>query len=209
MEIIKQINIFVKIIMRYFFIILLLSLLFSAKAQVGRTDNGWVVEMIEYNGDTIPRIEMAPILIMPKKTYTSKKDKIRFLRLVRKVKKVLPYAKLASQTLIEIESNLDSIDDKRKQKRYIKKIDKALKERYGEELKNLTISEGRILIKLIDRETGNTSYELVDELKGSFSAFMWQSLARLFGENLKEDYDPDGKDKIIEEIILRIEAGQF
>lgn len=195
--------------MRYFFIILLLSLLFSAKAQVGRTDNGWVVEMIEYNGDTIPRIEMAPILIMPKKTYTSKKDKIRFLRLVRKVKKVLPYAKLASQTLIEIESNLDSIDDKRKQKRYIKKIDKALKERYGEELKNLTISEGRILIKLIDRETGNTSYELVDELKGSFSAFMWQSLARLFGENLKEDYDPDGKDKIIEEIILRIEAGQF
>jgi len=206
---IKQINIFVKTIMRYLIIIFLFSFFLSAEAQIGRTDNGWVVEMIEYDGDTIPRIEMAPILIMPKKTYANKKEKIRFLRLVRKVKKVLPYAILAGQTLRQVEYNLDSLDDKRAQRKYIKRVDKVLKERYGDELKNLTISEGRILIKLIDRETGDTSYELIDELKGSFSAFMWQSLARLFGENLKESYDPDGKDRIIEEIILRIEAGQY
>jgi hypothetical protein len=146
---------------------------------------------------------------MPKKVYNNERDKRKFLRLVRKIKKVLPYAKLANNTLYQVQLKLDSIEDKSQQKKYIKLVDKALKERYGEELKRLTISEGRILIKLIDRETGDTSYELIEELRGSFSAFMWQSLARLFGENLKQDYDAEGEDKLIEEIILRIEAGQY
>lgn len=196
--------------MKYLISIVLILFLSNSYSQiVGKTKDGYVVEMVLYNGDTIPRIVLQPVLIMPKKVYTSKKDKMKFLRLVRKIKKVLPYAQLANQTLREIEANLDNYEEKRDKKKYIKKLDKALKDRYGDELKKLTISEGRILIKLIDRETGDTSYELIEELRGSLSAFMWQSLARLFGDNLKTGYDADGEDKLIEEIILRIQAGQY
>jgi hypothetical protein len=195
-----------------FYSAILLSFLFfvfnNSYSQI-KTDEGYVVEMVIYQGDTIPKIELAPVLIMPKKTFKNRREKIRFLRLVRKVKKVLPYAQLANQKLREIEVQLQGIDDKRIRRKYIKQVDKALKDQYGEELKKLTISEGRILIKLIDRETGATSYELIEELRGSLSAFMWQSLARLFGENLKEDYDPEGEDRLIEEIVLRIQAGQY
>jgi len=196
--------------MKYLVSIVLILFLSNSFGQiVGKTKDGYVVEMTLYNGDTIPRIVLQPVLIMPKKVYKSKRDKMKFLKLVRKVKKVLPYAQLANQTLREIDANLDGYETERDKKKYIKQMDKALKAKYGNELKKLTISEGRILIKLIDRETGNTSYELIDELRGSFSAFMWQSLARLFGDNLKTGYDADGEDKLIEEIILRIEAGQF
>jgi len=196
--------------MKYLVSIVLILFLSNSFGQiVGKTKDGYVVEMTLYNGDTIPKIVLQPVLIMPKKVYKSKRDKMKFLRLVRKVKKVLPYAQLANQKLREIEANLDQYETKKDKKKYIKTVDKALKERYGDELKKLTISEGRILIKLIDRETGDTSYELVEELRGSLSAFMWQSLARLFGDNLKTGYDADGEDKLIEEIILRIEAGQF
>jgi hypothetical protein len=196
--------------MKFFISIILIFSFYLGFGQiVGKTVEGYVVEMILYEGDTIPRIELDAVLIMPKKVYNNERDKRKFLRLVRKIKKVLPYAKLANNTLYQVQLKLDSIEDKSQQKKYIKLVDKALKERYGEELKRLTISEGRILIKLIDRETGDTSYELIEELRGSFSAFMWQSLARLFGENLKQDYDAEGEDKLIEEIILRIEAGQY
>ncbi len=196
--------------MKYLISIILALFLSNSFAQiVGKTKDGYVVEMTLYNGDTIPRIVLQPVLIMPKKVYKNKHDKIKFLRLVRKVKKVLPYAQLANKKLREVEANLGKYEAKKDQRKYIKSVDRALKAEYGDELKKLTISEGRILIKLIDRETGDTSYELIDELRGSFSAFMWQSLARLFGDNLKTAYDADGEDKLIEEIILRIEAGQY
>ena len=84
---------------------------------------------------------------------------------------------------------------------------KKLQSEFEGELKKLTIKQGIILVKLIDRETGNTSYELVKQLRGSFSAFLWQSLARLFGSNLKLEYDPYGEDKLIEEIVVMIEQG--
>jgi len=197
--------------MRFLFFIFFIFSILSTKAQdvVGKTPDGYVVALAIVDGDTMPQIRLRQVYVMPKKVYHSKRERRRFLRLVRKIKKVLPYAQLANKTLRDINEELEGIDDKRTRKKYIKKVDKVLKARYGEELKNLTISEGRILIKLIDRETGSTSYELIKELKGSFSAFMWQSLARLFGENLKQDYDPEKEDKLIEEILIRIEAGQY
>ena len=177
--------------------------------NIYKTDAGYLVALAVVDGDTMPQITLRQVLIMPPKEYKSERERRRFTRLARKVKKVLPYAQAANQMLRQIEDSLQYIPERRDQKKYIKLLEKKLKARYGEELKNLTISEGRILIKLIDRETGNTSYELVKELRGSFSAFMWQSLARLFGENLKVQYDAKGRDKDIEEILLRIEAGQL
>jgi len=197
--------------MRFTVVILFLLCIYTVHAQdtIGKTPDGYVVAMAVVDGDTMPQIRLRQVYVMPKKIYYSKSEKRKFLRLVRKIKKVLPYAQLANKTLREVNKQLEGIDDKRTRKKYIKKVDKVLKKRYGNELKNLTISEGRILIKLIDRETGSTSYELIKELKGSFSAFMWQSLARLFGENLKQDYDPKKEDKLIEEILIRIQAGQY
>ena len=197
--------------MRFLVVLILFINIYAVNAQntIGKTPDGYIVALAVVDGDTMPQIRLHQVFVMPKKIYYSKSEKRKFLRLVRKIKKVLPYAQLANKTLRDINVQLEGIDDKRTRKKYIKKVDKVLKDKYGNELKNLTISEGRILIKLIDRETGSTSYELIKELKGSFSAFMWQSLARLFGENLKQDYDPEKEDKLIEEILLRIQAGQY
>jgi len=198
-------------LMRFLVVLILFINIYAVNAQntIGKTPDGYIVALAVVDGDTMPQIRLHQVFVMPKKIYYSKSEKRKFLRLVRKIKKVLPYAQLANKTLRDINVQLEGIDDKRTRKKYIKKVDKVLKDKYGNELKNLTISEGRILIKLIDRETGSTSYELIKELKGSFSAFMWQSLARLFGENLKQDYDPEKEDKLIEEILLRIQAGQY
>lgn len=111
--------------------------------------------------------------------------------------------------LQDFDDTLRTIESKVKRKKYIKKVEKQLMAEFEGELKKLTIKQGIILIKLIDRETGNTSYDLVKELRGSFSAFLWQSLARLFGSNLKLQYDPNGRDAMIEEIVQLIENGQI
>jgi len=196
--------------MRLFLTLILFLITSYLQAQiVGKTSDGYIVALAVVDGDTMPQIRLKQVYVMPKKVFHSRREQRKFLRLVRKIKKVLPYAQLANKTLFEINKELEGIDDRRTRKKYIKRVDKVLKKKYGNELKNLTISEGRILIKLIDRETGSTSYELVKELKGSFSAFMWQSLARLFGENLKQNYNAKGEDRLIEEILIRIEAGQY
>lgn len=125
------------------------------------------------------------------------------------MKKVYPYSILAREVFLEVSSTVDSLDSKKQQRKYVKKKDKELQEQYTEELKNLTITQGRILIKLIDRETGYTSYDVVKELRGSVSAFMWQQMARLFGSNLKSGFDAEGEDQMIDRIIVMIENGQL
>jgi hypothetical protein len=147
------------------------------------------------------------VYIFPEPEFDSWWAERRYRRLVRNLKKVYPYAVLAGDMLEELNDELKEIDSERKRKEYIKKMEDELLAQYEDELKSLTISQGRLLIKLIDRETGDTSYELVKELRGSFSAFFWQALARLFGSNLKAEYDPDGEDQLIEQIVVRIEKG--
>ncbi|MGQ9848142.1 MAG: DUF4294 domain-containing protein, partial [Bacteroidales bacterium] len=107
------------------------------------------------------------------------------------------------------EIELKKIPTEEGRKEYLKIAEKKLRADFEDEIKNLTMSEGRLLIKLINRETGKTSYELIKQLKGSFNAFLYQQIARLFGENLKEEYDAKGEDKYIEEIVIRIENGEL
>jgi hypothetical protein len=99
--------------------------------------------------------------------------------------------------------------NERQKKRFIKETERELKDQFEQELKKLTMTQGRILIKLIDRETGSSSYSLVKELRGSLQAFFWQGLARLFGSNLKTEYDAEGQDQMIEQIVRQIETGQL
>lgn len=161
------------------------------------------------NGDTIANIRLEPVQIHQRRTWKSRSKYNHYLRLQKKVVKVYPFAQLASLKLDKYAKELANVDSEKEKRKFYKRIEKEIKAEYEGELRNLTVSEGRILIKLLDRETGNTSYDLVEELRGKFSAFFWQSAARIFGHNLKSQYDPNGADKEIEFIVQRIERGEL
>jgi hypothetical protein len=155
--------------------------------------------------DTILVQNLRPVLVFAWQTRPDRKTR----RLIRNVKKAYPYAQLASMKLHAYNEKLKAAKTDRERKRLMRKAEKELKKEYGDDLKKLTFTQGHILLKLIDRETGETSYELVEELRGKFTAFFWQSFARIFGFNLKRDYDPDGEDRKIEQIVQLIENGQL
>ena len=159
--------------------------------------------------DTIPYKILEEVVIDAKPTRKHKRRVRRYNRLMRKVLKVYPYARIANERINTIESNMEKFEVERDRKRFVAMQEEKLRKEFEGDLKKLTFSEGRILIKLIDRETGNTSYELIKQLRGNLSAFFWQSLAKLFGSDLKSEYDPDDEDKMIENIIVRIESGEL
>ena len=167
------------------------------------------VPAIVVGTDTFAYISLPWVIIEAPMPFETRRQYEKWTKLKYNVKKVYPYAIVAAAKLKEMELTLDKLPNENARKAYAKKVEKELQEQFGEELKKLTVNQGKILIKLIDRETGETSYELVKDLRGSFSAFMWQSLARLFGSSLKTDYDPQGEDRLIEAAIKQIEAGQF
>lgn len=128
----------------------------------------------------------------------------KYLWLVRNVKKILPYAKLTAFKLQMIEDNLNQLKTKRAKEKYLKQHEKALKKDFEEQLKNLSVNQGLLLMKLIHRETGQTTYQILRKYKGSVNAFMWQSFARFYGSDTKETYDPV-EDYQIEHIIRSLE----
>lgn len=173
----------------------------SLSAQIG--GQGYYQQRVEVVGrDTTAIFDMLPLYV-----FSRPADMRRYARLIRNVKIVYPIAKEAKAKLAVMEDKIMHIKKKGDQKAYIKQMEKELKAQYTPVLKRMTFSQGKILIKLVDRETDRTSYELVKELRGSFSAFFWQGIARLFGANLKDSYDKLGEDKVIEQIILMYEAG--
>jgi len=196
-----------KIIIILVFTLLLKNFLFS-QTFLGE-GKGFLVNSIIVNGDTMPLIYLREITVIPPFVFKNKNEVIKYGKLVKNIKKVLPYAKIANTKFYVINENLKKINTDYERKIYIKKEEKKLRDEFTEDLTNLTISQGKLLIKLIDRETGNTSYELIKELKGSFSAFIFQSVAVLFGSTLKYEYEAQGEDKMIEDIIIRIENGQL
>ncbi len=162
------------------------------------------------NGDTIVLANLDEITIptpFTKPTFENKREERRYTRLMYNLKKVYPYAKMARSKLLEMNEHYKSLSSERERKAYTKQVEKDIRDQYEDQLKDLTRTQGLLLIKLIDRETGKVSYELVKEFRGSFSAFFWQTLARLFGLNLKTQYDPMGEDKPIEDILRAIDAG--
>ena len=137
--------------------------------------------------------------------FKSKDEKITYFILKRRVLKVYPYAMVAKTKLDEIKLALDTIPKRRRKKRYTKKVTKWVKEEYTDRLKNLTMNEGKILVKLIYRETNTTSYEIVRSYRGSFNAFFWQIMAKLWDNNLRTEYDPVNikEDMLIEHILIQ------
>jgi len=141
--------------------------------------------------------------------FKNKKEEERFSRLLYNVRKVYPYARMSAVKLQEYDNMLAKISDKDQQKKMMKEAEKQLRKQFQKDIENLTFSQGVILIKLVDRETGKTTYKIVDELRGNLRAFFYQTIARLFGMNLKSQYDPNGKDKDIERIVGMIERGEL
>ena len=164
-------------------------------------------EMIILEGDSIFRnsIELDEVYIFGKLRFDSYEDKLRYYILRRKTLKVYPYAKLASERLLELNNRLGQIDSKRKRKQYTKVVQRYIEEEFSAELKKLTRTEGQILVKLIYRQTGNTAFDLVKELRSGWRAFWYQTTARMFDISIKEEFHPESihEDYLIEDILQR------
>ncbi len=152
-------------------------------------------------------MELEEVRICKRSDFEYLSYKRRDRRLVRNVKRAYPYAKIAGIELKELDERLARLKSEDEQKEYIDRAEKQIMNKFEKDVKKLTITQGIILVKLIDRETGHTSYEVIKDLKGGFTAFFWQGIARIFGNNLKAEYDPGGVDAKIEDIVRGIEAG--
>lgn len=173
-------------------------------------DRFYLLQKVERNGETMPEVEIKEVTIVggPKAT-NRKRDYRRYERLIYNIKKVYPYAIIVRNRLEQVNEELKDIKTEKERKAYLKSVEKDVFSEYEDEITHFTITQGKILIKLIDRETQNTSYDLIREYRGRISAAFWQGIARLFGTNLKTEYDRYGDDAVIEMILMEIEAGRL
>ena len=162
------------------------------------------------HGDTVFYVHLREVIIRAPRKFKNAAEERQYRRLVYNVKKAYPYAKLAGKKLHELNERYLEIESEKERKAYSKQTEDELKAEFEGELRKLTITQGRILLRLVDRETGNTTFEILQDFRGSLSAVFWQTLARVFGSNLKTRYDPSsGEDKTIEQIISQIEEGSI
>jgi len=192
------------------FFILLSEVFSTAQTVVSAGKEGTPIAYRVENGDTVYFVRLREVVIRAPRKFKNAAEERQFWRLVYNVKKVYPYAKLAGIKLHELNEQYLAINSEKERKAYSKKVEDELKAEFEGELRKLTISQGRILLRLVDRETGNTTYEILKDFRGSVSAVFWQAIAKVFGSNLKSNFDPSlGEDRIIEQIIAQIEEGSI
>jgi hypothetical protein len=170
---------------------------------------GFVVGYKIEQGDTVYQMQLREIVVFPRPTFKSEKMEREYQRLVYNFRKVYPYALTARQRLHEMDSVVALIPTEKQRAAYLKQKEKELFKEFAAPLKKLTYSQGRLLLRLIDREVGQTSYYLIKDLRGSFVAFFWQGIAKFFGADLKKPYDKYGEDKPIEDMIKMYHGGTF
>jgi hypothetical protein len=190
---------------------LLLASLATARAQQPekRAIGGYVVPMCIYQGDTIPWVKLPTVYIYKPLRFKNSKERAEYLRLVRNVKKVYPIAKEINSIVLETYEYLQTLPNEKARQRHIKAVEKGVKEQYTPVMKKLTFAQGKLLIKLVDRQNNQTSYELVKAFMGPFKAGFYQTFAAMFGASLKKQYDPTGKDAMVERVITLVENGQL
>jgi hypothetical protein len=165
--------------------------------------------MCVYQGDTIPWVQLPTVYIYKPLKFKNAKERAEYLRLVRNVKKVYPIAKQINQIVLETYEYLQTLPNEKARQRHIKAVEKGVKEQYTPIMKKLTFTQGKLLIKLVDRQNNQTSYELVKAFMGPFKAGFYQTFAAMFGASLKKQYDPTGKDAMVERVITLVENGQL
>ena len=203
-------------------IVPLLSMSLTTQAQEQKTAEQVLAEMdsptfvptvkvgkVLHEGDSIQYMEMNNVYVYPQLTFKNKKQAQSYMRLVTNVKKVLPIAKEARQMLIETTEFLDMLPDDKAKSEHIKRVEADIFRTYKPKMKKLTYSQGKLLIKLIDRECHSSSYDMIKAFMGPIRAGFWQVFAWGFGASLKKEYDPTGTDRLTERVVLMVEAGQI
>lgn len=183
---------------------LLVLIQFSTNTTIGQELNNPKLEA--HGSDTLPSFDIKEVVIFTKKEFLDVSDRARFERLKRNTIKVYPYVEMAVKLYTEMNVTVDELDRRRQRKRYIKDTEEEIRLEFEEKIKNLSKSQGEILIKLINRETGNSCYDIVKQLKNPVTAFFWQMTGRLFGHNLKEVYIPEENEDL--EFIVKMIKNQ-
>lgn len=198
---------------RHLNIILLLlffSTLLSAQEKqkiLEKTKSVFLTPMCIYQGDTIPWVKLKTVYVYKPLIFKNKREEREYSRLVRNVKKVLPIANEINALIIETYEYLMTLPNEKERQKHIRAVEKGLKEQYTARMKKLTYSQGKLLIKLVDRQTNSTGYELVKAFMGPFKAGFYQAFAALFGASLKKEYKPYEEDMLIERVVILVENG--
>lgn len=200
-------------------LIILVLILFGADIS-GQTDSlkhrndslpgrFFLLQKVERDGVSMPEVEIKEVTVAARPRREARNEYRKYERLVYNIKKVYPYALAVRKRLYQVNEDMKKLTTDKERKEYIKSVEKDVFDEYEGDIRQMTITQGKLLIKLIDRETQNTSYALIRDYRGKFTAAFWQGIARIFGTNLKEEYDPYGDDVLIELIILEVDAGRL
>lgn len=207
--------------LRYGLGLFFLLLCMQSKAQINQDDEQHLVLAIVVGNDTIPFVYLNEIVVYENLSPAERRRLNRqqrrddrrqekydasYAKLKYNVYKVYPYANIAAYLLKDVHANLDKMPDKRDRKKYLKKVETELNKKFKGELENFTISQGIVLVKLINRQTGRSCFDIIQEVKGGFNAVVWQGVALVFSNNLKREYEPYDRDKDIEGIVRELEA---
>lgn len=172
-------------------------------------DKFYLLQNVKRDGVTMPEVEIKEVTVVGRPRTARRSDYRKYERLILNLKRVYPYALAVRKRLEKVNSDMQYIKSEKEKKEYLKTVEKDVFVEYEDDMRQMTITQGKLLIKLIDRETQNTSYFLIREYRGKLNAAFWQGIARIFGTNLKEEYDAYGEDALIELIILEIDAGRL
>ncbi|MCK9612085.1 MAG: DUF4294 domain-containing protein [Bacteroidales bacterium] len=194
--------------MRKLILYIILGIL-SFKYGAAQDTTNVVARAIVINGDTLPIIALNEVKIFGPVIFSSKLEALKFSRLVYHVKKVYPYALIVSEKVKEYNNIVMNTSNKKERKQKMKLAEEELKKQFEDDVKNMNETQGIVLLKLIDRETGSSSFDIIKEFRGGLVAMFYQSFSRLFGYNLKSTYDPFGADKDIEQIVVMLENGEL
>ncbi|MGL4851796.1 MAG: DUF4294 domain-containing protein [Phocaeicola sp.] len=168
-----------------------------------------MVPVCVYEGDTIPSLKLPNVYVYKPLIFKNEKERQKYNKLVRDVKKTLPLAKEINRMIIETYEYLETLPNDRERDKHMKRVEKGLKEQYTPIMKKLTFAQGKLLIKLVNRETNSSSYELVKSFMGSFKAGFYQTFASVFGASLKKEYHAEEEDILTERVVLLVENGQL
>ena len=191
----------------YFILLCLLSTSLPEQlfAQTSQYDTLRVEAFITPEGDTIPQSWLPTVMVAAVQTQALKNYWSNWTRLRNAVYVTYPYARTASKVIQSVNAQLANVQDEKIRKQIIKSREKDLKRDFADKVTNLSVYQGKVLMKLINRETGNNCYQLVKEYKGGFNAGIWQTVAFVFGSSLKQPYNPNGEYQEIEKLVVEVQ----
>ena len=176
--------------------------------EITDSANGFFIPLTNEDGIVLPTLVLRGVIIYPPMYFANAKQRVNYTRLTRDVKRALPYAKIVAQTMMETYEYIQTLPTEKERNRHLRRMEKEVYKQYYPEMRKLTLNQGKILLKLIMRETGgSTSFDLIESFLGSFTAGFWNAVAGLFGTTLKTTWDPYGQDATLERICVEVEQG--